>query len=831
MRSVSPFLPRDNLIEKVLRAVNDHALTVVVAPMGYGKTTLADSLHDALGGNAFFHSTPAGPHDARFLWCDIFDAFEKQGMDVNVLRRNGFPETASQRAEAVRRISCLVSPVYFIFDDYHQVTDPAISAFWETVVKTGIPDFHLVLLSRTRPDMNLEELRIKGLATLFDQSLLAFTDAEASAYFTLYNADATAALEAQKYSEGWPAALWLCLKSWQACGKISPSPDIESLLANTVFATYDSRERELLMRLSVLEVFTAEDADRLSASSGTATLLRTLHEKNAFLFFDAKSGFYQFHSIFRDFLRKELAAAPHIDKIVLHSAAGECCLERCNFIQAMRHFQRAGRDEDLCRLLDMFMLDDYDRNAVFFFNEIFDAINALPTRVRILNPLGYVTAVALFVVMWNDERSLSMLAEAENFLRSTQDLPDYLKRKLRGELEGVRGVLAFNDAARTWQHYANAHELLDGPSSIISRDICWNFGCPSISFLYLRQGGGLSELMDIVQKHWHLYTTLSHGIGRHGDKIMFAEADLERGMLDQVEPVLRFVLRRSPEDKQIATVLSATFCLARLFVALGDSEGACRVLREDLPSAQDLEGNEMFDCRDLIVGYISACLGMEQEIPRWLRVGETFDTPHDALPCVFGFSLVVHCKSLLLQRAYHRLPDALADIPLCHARVPSVLLMIHGKILEAITAWHLQGKDAAMAPLKEALELSRPDSLVLALAEYGGHLAPLLRHHALHNSDDEHFERVLLFTERIARVCVYPGKKHDNGLLTPREREFMRHVAGGLSNPTIAAKLGIAEITVRKALGRAYIKLGVSNRVEAAQRYREIYDRKEPATG
>jgi len=50
--------------------------------------------------------------------------------------------------------------------------------------------------------------------------------------------------------------------------------------------------------------------------------------------------------------------------------------------------------------------------------------------------------------------------------------------------------------------------------------------------------------------------------------------------------------------------------------------------------------------------------------------------------------------------------------------------------------------------------------------------------------------------------------------LTPREREIVRHVAAGLRNSEIAAKLFISEDTVKTHLGNVFKKVGVRDRVQ-----------------
>jgi DNA-binding CsgD family transcriptional regulator len=58
--------------------------------------------------------------------------------------------------------------------------------------------------------------------------------------------------------------------------------------------------------------------------------------------------------------------------------------------------------------------------------------------------------------------------------------------------------------------------------------------------------------------------------------------------------------------------------------------------------------------------------------------------------------------------------------------------------------------------------------------------------------------------------------------LTPRERELGALVAQGLDNAQIAARLGVADKTVRNALSALYAKLQVEGRPQAVVRAREL---------
>jgi DNA-binding NarL/FixJ family response regulator len=63
------------------------------------------------------------------------------------------------------------------------------------------------------------------------------------------------------------------------------------------------------------------------------------------------------------------------------------------------------------------------------------------------------------------------------------------------------------------------------------------------------------------------------------------------------------------------------------------------------------------------------------------------------------------------------------------------------------------------------------------------------------------------------------GRAAAPGELTPREREVWALIAGGLTNPEIAERLGLSDNTVKFHVQHLFSKLRVKNRTEAALKY------------
>lgn len=69
----------------------------------------------------------------------------------------------------------------------------------------------------------------------------------------------------------------------------------------------------------------------------------------------------------------------------------------------------------------------------------------------------------------------------------------------------------------------------------------------------------------------------------------------------------------------------------------------------------------------------------------------------------------------------------------------------------------------------------------------------------------------------VQRALAAPAQLPDLEVLTGRERQVLAGIGDGLSNPQLAARLGIGESTVKTHVSAVLSKLGVSTRLQAAK--------------
>lgn len=385
-------LPRPALVQK-LKGVLDHRLTIVQAPVGFGKSTALMGLVEAItmapthAQVAWYTITEEDSEPERYL-SYLIAAFhrslpnlsDRPLAELEALEHSNGPKAWHNVIDALINAITQSSnaPIVLIEEDYHLIArNRLIAQLHERLVSYMPPNMHtLVSLRYPLDDPSLTAWRARGEVLDFGPSDLSFSLDEIKTLFgnllgkPLSEADAQ--LLAEK-TEGFPIAVQMIgqavLSSTANNGDGGYSRSIGEILASSetpsssLKALFDVLTRDLLNQLRptlrdflrdtcVLRVLSPAACDALTGKHGTsAAILNRLSERALFTTEIGKSSnremrqrrspqrLYRYHALFQEYLCSQLDPA---QALKMHARAAEFYRTNNDLEAALYHTKMAG---------------------------------------------------------------------------------------------------------------------------------------------------------------------------------------------------------------------------------------------------------------------------------------------------------------------------------------------------------------------------------------------------------------------------------------------------------------------------------------------------------
>jgi LuxR family transcriptional regulator, maltose regulon positive regulatory protein len=802
----------------------EHPLTLVVAAMGYGKTTAVRDYLDQKQARYAWLTVEREERSAQFIWYSLTRQLARIepefGSQLNTM---GFPGDAPHQDRVLDLIEehTFMTGIVLVIDDYHSARAVELDDLLERLVWKKIPGLHIVIISRTRPQFNMEELKLKDHCFQLKSSLFELSPDEIKEYMQLfgYNPPPEMINRVHALTEGWITAVYLVMKNYAETGLLGQVSDIEALIESAIMARYREDETHLLAALSILDSFTPEHAVYLTGNKEAAAMIRQLSSENSLIRYDDQAGKYILHNIFKAYLKETLAERfDELELSGLYRRAGEWKVQNNNLIPGLQYFLQAGA-YDL--FLSQFEKPGISRVLDTSAAAIVELFEQVPEEARLRHPIAYITYADFYLTDVDMEGGGLLLDKIEEYFRSDPNTPPALKRRIFGEITLARSFLFFNDIRKINAYHLKAHELLEGRSAIANKEMMFTFGSPHCLYLFYREKGDLLGVTNFSAQAILPYQELSNGCGAGFEYLLRAEYCLETGDLDQVEQYAQKAIHKGRASDQTSIIICANFALARQLAARGRFIEARAVLNKLQVAVAGLN-NPIFDnTMDLCAGYLGGILGEAQSFAPWLKDG---DMKHsDIFYQGMAFNYLVYAKSVLLEEDFSKLELLSEELYRLFSIFNNQLGYVHAHVLDAVSKNRLYGPEEAKAALRPALKIGRADGLILPFAEYGFYVGDLLR--AMHRESpaDQYLKMLAEAAARYRAELRRPrGKKSAALPLSEREKEILALVVAGKTNRQIAASLYIAEVTVKKRITTVYRKLGARGRAEAVRKALEL---------
>lgn len=802
----------------------DYPLTVAVAAMGYGKTTSVREFLNETSAKYVWVSVESDELSPQYIWDSFARQMAKTAPDLGKqLRTLGFPVDAPQRDKIIKIIEdhAYLTNTVLVIDDYHFAHSPELDRLIERIVRTGIDGFHILILSRTIPQMNIEELMVKGYCYLIKNQLFEVSRDEIKEYFKLYGCDISDDISAQVYdmSEGWVSAVYLIMKRYAEIGRLEPGRNIERLIETAVMSRYTHREVIILKSLCFLDSFTPQQAVHITGDSGTEWVIRKLSDENSFIRYDARDDRYRIHNIFNSFLKKLLAEEPGNIKLPeLYKRSGEWCIDNGDIISGLKYLLKAKEYHLILAEFEKYSINLVLDNNPLYILELFQQI---PDEIKYRHPIGYLAYTGFHVTNVDQDSGAHLLSCIEQYYQNNDDLSPSMKRRISGEIQLIRAYISFNDAALMREKLAKAHEMLEGQSLIANKDKIITFGSPHALYLYYREKGKLLWTMDCVKEMFPYYMEMAGGCGKGFDDLLQAEYCLETGDLDGAQLYAYKAIHKARSMEQTSVIICSNYTLARVWAAMGKFNQALDTMYDLSNEVDACNSPILSDAADLCSGYIGGITGKENCFANWLRSGDTDQS--EVLYQGMGFNHIIYGKYLLLKKDYIKLEVLCEEMGRAFSLFNNMLGYLHTYILDAIAKYKLYGMEKAKPAILSALDIGKADHIVLPFAEYGIYITEILQGLRNDAGEDEYLDRIiglaLQYSLNQKKIEII---KQAIPVLTNREKEILRLVVEGKINREIASGLFIAEVTVRKNITSIYRKLDVTGRASAVKKAIEL---------
>jgi LuxR family transcriptional regulator, maltose regulon positive regulatory protein len=309
-QATSNQVERRRIIERprLLRLLDetDARIILLVAPAGYGKTTLARQWLSEQERAIWFRASEAAS-DIVALTESLREAATAAGfpMTKNIPRRLAAPHapepTVAELGRLLQADMARLGEVAIVVDDYHLLTDPDAEALVPTLVDGGC--LRLLVTTRRVPTWAIGRRAVYGEILILDQPHLVFSRAETA---ELLGTGRSNKADLHSLARGWPAVIGIAsLAGEHASAEITGA--LYDYFAEELYkAATPSLQKALLaactapeLTSSFFEYLYGPRARSITAAGAAAGF-----------FVPASTGVIELHPLLRDFLRSKLASLP-----------------------------------------------------------------------------------------------------------------------------------------------------------------------------------------------------------------------------------------------------------------------------------------------------------------------------------------------------------------------------------------------------------------------------------------------------------------------------------------------------------------------------------------
>ena len=809
-----------------------YPVLVMLAGPGYGKTQAMAAYLAKENVDALWFQFGSLDNLPTHFWNHLIQLLKYNFPNLSAhLQTQEFPDTLPAFDVFVqlltRELNGLKRTIW-VFDDFGEITDQRIKAFFRLLVEADLENFHLALMSNVVTSTD-------SIAFMTDKQFLIlgkdlrFTRAEIAELYRAHDIqlEESELNDIERYTEGWPFPLHLLVLQHDgtpvSIGQDEwPAHDaVFRMFEERFFASYPENRQKLFVKLSLLDSFTKELAyDLYRSHEGSAFDLETL-VNHMFIAKEPATGRLSCHHLYRTFLQKKRTLLNAEEEHHVLRKAAEYYTSSGYIMEAIACYRKCGDHKNMLDVMSVAIRLQYGTSAAdaTYFLEYLDLLTAEEVRQY---PIADYLRALIYLNTLKLESAEALLLDLELRL-----LPDETPegRALLGEAYALRGALHlmnnqedFGDYYRKAADYLPEGSFLQDKNKLLIRN--------NHSFAMTDNLPGARERMERAVHCGVPWMSRVLCGGMSGMEHLFSAeaAYLSHQFADAQQHAYRAIYK-GEANAQHGIVCNGHCILARIGLIQGKFTEMSKQIRDVVDYAEKYEFGVLKEIRDTALGWYYVKMQDYKRIPRSVIAADNrSDRP---LLEHHGRLKILHANYLIHAGEYAKLIGML--------EYPTGLHLTRGiwadriclYIMLAIGYHQLGNANSAIRALWTAYDLSYHNGLTTLFVEAERYMIPLIdqaRRQDAYAFAPEWLDFVqqeaVSFAKRAAKVrAAYkkqnPAKLAGDNPLTKREVEVLRALSQGLTREEIAVKQFVSINTVKSFIRNIYNKLGAANRTEA----------------
>lgn len=836
---------RDRLLQD-MAAGHKGQLTTVIAPAGYGKSTLlAQWAHETDERSAWVSLDERDNDPVRF-WRYVAASLASilpKPQGARLMHHTQLLPSASIESFLDTLISELYEdsePLHLILEDLHSIHSSTIHGGISYLIDYLPEHIHLLISSRTE----LPFPTIKGVVNhevhLIGMKQLEFTYEETERLFRHASNGGHPILTPMELdtlrnqTEGWVTGLQLAVITMRTGSALEGFVDdmkgnpllVSKYLFQEVVSKLSPDVFSFLLQTAVLSELHPQVCDAVTDLSHSRPMLEELQKLNLFLVpLDEHQTFFRYHHLFSQFLLDLLQREYHVEYTKRHRLAGQYYASVGSMDEAIDHMLAAQDFGHALNLLEQHMQSVLELGEIATLLKWFDRI---PPSYPMTPEMSLAHAFVLVLTgdLERSERMLSLIEEACAALESSDR-----REQLMSSILFVRSNLVFlNGDFGKW--FAFSEGILDNlmPDNPMYYQFDYNRREPYVRRTSLGMKGALSA---DTEKIAHLFTGVleshgwAHSLMNLYVKQSLCEGYYEWNRLAECRQLLAQIRNAPPAKETMGLFVPLHIIEARLFAAEGKFHLAHYALDEACSAALSRKSSlwlaPLKAVRSLIYireGRIAEARKEVAELPVAVKDKPAYSRETEYLALV---------RILGRQR---RETEALRLLELLKPqaeREQQRSSIIEITSLQALLEHQRGQRQQSLQLLGEALRVGAQNGYVRTFLDEGEDMRQLLQLYSSRLGQEDGLSLEELQTLEYARTLMkfFPGYSEADissagtsqqtlpEQLNRNEMNLLHLIRQGAANKQMAAALGLSEGTIRVYLSRLYGKLGVTTRTQA----------------